>query len=152
MSKPRIISTETAFLHYMAKCRQMGEPKPDAFLDVHMTIGVTLRTLERWETSLKDVQTACRLNQRSPRKVFAKGQTLLRLRCFLQRKGYRVKEFESLHSYLRELAEILSTGMITLEYATDHLKYANSRQLINALNNGAEIDPPRMALLRQLVG
>ena len=144
MNKPRAISTKTAFLRYMAKCRRIGEPKQDAFLDLYLSIGVTLQTLERWETSLKDVQTV--------RKVFAKGETLLRLRCFLQRNGYRIKELESLHEYMQELCELISRGMIALEYASEYLKYNQPRQLIDALVKGTEIDPPRMALLRQLVG
>ena len=156
MSTPRVWSTETAFLRYMAICRGCGEPKQDAFLEFQLSIGIaTLQTLERWEASLKAARSARRLNGRSPKKVFfARGQTLLLLRCFLQREGgFRIRELESLHPYMRELAEITSLGgTFTLEYATDHLKYANSRQLINALVKGTEIDPPRMALLRQLVG
>ena len=151
----RVWSTETAFLQYMVICRGCGEPKKDAFLDLQMSIEVkTLKTLERWEASLKAAHATGRLNRRSPKKVFfARGQTLLWLRCFLEREAnFKIKELESLHPYMHELAAIISVGAVTLAYATDHLKYANSRQLIDALVKGTEIDPPRMALLRQLVG
>lgn len=73
--------------------------------------GVTLGTVQRWVDE---------------EGFIPKGESLIKLMCYLDLHGYRIIEFERMPKVLRNLAELIGFSLISAEEAASHTGYTVS--------------------------
>ena len=70
--------------------------------------GVILGTAQRWIDNPE---------------MIPKGESLIKLTCYLDLHGYKVIEFERLHKVLRNIAEVIGFGVLSAEQVGDIVGY-----------------------------
>lgn len=81
----------------------------------------------------------------------AKGASLIKLRCFLDRIGYSVKEYKELGYGIRRAAELIAFDLITVDGMCEYLNYASNNGVLDALLRGRKMTKTRSYLLERLL-
>lgn len=78
-------------------------------------------------------QTALKWMDGSIEYPLPRGKCLLKLHCFLDFHGYKVIEFERMPKVLRNFAELIGYGVISIDDANQRVGYNDSQQIYQVL-------------------
>lgn len=105
---------------------------------------VELETVARWEQGVKVRDVHPDMAQ------FPKGETLLRLRCFLDWLGYKVSDHLNLPLPTQRLNQLIAFDVLTADQTRAELGYTRLKSLFDVLLRGNSLQADRVFKLSQM--
>lgn len=127
-------NTQDCLKHYLSQLPWSDKGCAEARKPMADFLGVRSDSIRRWLVT--DIQPI--------------GLVLVKLRYFLEEKGYRITELETLKKPVRMLGKLIATQQITWEEAVERIQFSNASELLQVLHGNRGLSSERMVIVARI--